>query len=65
MDEVIFQNKHQIYMGLLFVVFLGFFLLFRFNQMRFSKGCFVSRIFYFFPVFLIDFLKKSGVFTEE
>lgn len=51
MDEVIFQNKHQIYMGLLFVVFLGFFLLFRFNQMRFSKGCLCKQNFLLFSCF--------------
>lgn len=62
MDEVIFQNKPNLYAFCLFVFLCGFK---KINQMRFSKG-YTFKQNYTFSLFFF-FLKKrfSMVFTEE
>lgn len=63
MDEVIFQNKHQIYMFVCLFVFLFGFKK-KFYQMRFSKSCLFKQN-YTFTFFLIFFFKLTFSKTLE
>lgn len=62
MDEVIFQNKPNLYAFCLFVLLCGFKK--KINQMRFSKG-YIFKQNYTFSLFLKKNTRFSMVFTEE